>query len=182
MVIEYLHLVLKQTARFSLKWFYHFIILPKMCCFTSSLAFGAVRLLTFSHSGRMCNGISFQSHIIFGLLVCLQRERQALQSLLYFLSLITSDTEQCLQWEISHSLWQQSTWLPHVGTYTVDNWIDLQVKKKGSENSVNSMIELRNHWVCLGCLWKWKADKLDQGSGYGGIGALPGRQEVVRSD
>lgn len=34
--------------------------------------------------------------------------------------------------------------------YTVDNWIDLWVKKKGSEYSFKSTTELKNHWVCLG--------------------------------
>lgn len=34
--------------------------------------------------------------------------------------------------------------------YTVDNWIDLWVKKKGSEYSFESIAELKNHWVCLG--------------------------------
>lgn len=35
------------------------------------------------------------------------------------------------------------------GRYTMDNWIDHWVKKKGSEYSVKSIAELKNHWVCL---------------------------------
>lgn len=34
--------------------------------------------------------------------------------------------------------------------YTVDNWIDLWVKKKRSEYSFKSIAELKNHRVCFG--------------------------------
>ena len=52
------YLVLKEIANFCLKWFCHFIILQKMCCFTSSPAFGVVRPLKFSHSGG-CVKVSY---------------------------------------------------------------------------------------------------------------------------